>query len=124
MHQQFESCMEACTACAAACDICASACLREDDVKSMASCIALDIDCGQLCRLAAGYMARGSQFAGTLCQACADVCDACANECEKHSAQHCRDCAAACRRCAQECRNMAGAGMGAQAQGRMAAGIH
>ena len=51
-HQEFRECIDACNACAAACDNCATACLAEEDVKMMARCIALDIDCAQICRLA------------------------------------------------------------------------
>jgi hypothetical protein len=109
MQQQYQSCIDACNACAAACDMCSTACLKEDDVKMMARCIALDMDCAQICRLAAGFMARGSEFASALCQLCAQVCQACGDECGKHQVQHCQYCAAACRRCADECRRMAGA---------------
>jgi hypothetical protein len=80
----------------------------------MARCIALDIDCAQICRLAAGYMARGSEFAGTICQACAEICDACADECAKYQVGHCQECAQACRRCADECRRMIGMTSGQQ----------
>jgi hypothetical protein len=75
----------------------------------MAKCIALDMDCAAICRLAAGFMARGSDFASQLCQLCATVCDACGGECAKHEHQHCQDCAVACKRCADECRRMAAA---------------
>lgn len=108
MHSSIhQTCIDACNACADACDHCASACLQEPDVQAMARCIALDIDCAALCRLAAGCMARGSQFAGALCRLCADVCEACGQECARHSADHCQRCAEACRRCADECRRMA-----------------
>lgn len=52
-NQQFRSCIEACHACAVACDNCAVSCLQEEDVKMMARCIALDMDCAQICRMAA-----------------------------------------------------------------------
>lgn len=107
MNQQFDSCIEACNDCANACDMCTAACLQEDDVKMMARCIALDIDCAQLCRLAGAMMARGSEAAKIVCEACAELCEMCADECGKHQMQHCQDCAAACRRCADECRRMA-----------------
>jgi hypothetical protein len=103
---QFQSCMEACDACASACDHCAAACLQEDNVKMMARCVALDIDCAAACRIATAYMARGSGFAPQLCALCADVCEACGEECAKHSNDHCQACANACRRCAEECRRM------------------
>lgn len=109
----FQECIDACEACAAACDACAAACLREDDVKMMAGCIALDMDCSQLCRLAAGFMARGSDFAMALCRQCAEVCAACAAECGQHNADHCRRCADACRHCAAVCGAMAGTAKGA-----------
>lgn len=106
-NQQFQSCIEACNACADAGDSCAAACLQEHDVKMMAECIRLDIDCAAICRLAASYMARGSQFAQMICQACAQVCEACGAECARHQHDHCQRCAEACRRCADECRRMA-----------------
>lgn len=104
--QQSGVCAEACNACADACDMCAAACLREPDPTAMARCIALDIDCAQLCRVAAGFLARGSEAAVDLCEACAEVCDTCAAECARHPMQHCQDCAAACRRCADACRRI------------------
>jgi hypothetical protein len=106
-HSQYATCIEACNACADACDHCATACLQEANPKPMAHCIALDIDCAAACRLAAGYMARGSELTGAICSFCADVCEACGAECEKHSMEHCKACAEACRRCAEECRRMA-----------------
>lgn len=74
----------------------------------MARCIALDIDCAAICRLAAGFMARGSEFSSQLCRECAAICKACGDECGKHSASRCQACAAACARCADECARMAG----------------
>lgn len=108
-HEQYASCIQACNACADACDHCASACLKEQDVKMMARCIALDIDCAAACRLATGYMARGSERARQVCSFCADVCQLCGDECARHEHDHCQQCAQACRRCAEECRKMASA---------------
>lgn len=122
-HAQYESCIEACSVCAATCNHCASACLHEPDVKMMARCIALDLDCAAICQLAAEAMARGSENAQAICSLCADICDACGEECAKHTAmEHCRECADACHRCADECRRMSQA---AGAQGRSTAlGAH
>ena len=106
-HETHQSCIDACNACANACDHCATACLEEADIKAMVRCIALDVDCAAICRLAAGYMARGSELAKAICRVCADVCQACGDECAKHSPAHCQQCAQACRRCAEECRRMA-----------------
>jgi len=57
-HEQFKSCIDACFACAEACDHCTASCLKEKDVQTTAHCVALDIDCAEICRLAAAYMSR------------------------------------------------------------------
>ncbi len=106
-HAAMQSCIEACNACAIACDHCAASCLQEKDVKMMSRCIALDIDCAEICRLASGYMSRGSEFAQQVCAMCAEVCEMCGEECGRHEhMEHCKACAEACRRCAEECRKM------------------
>jgi len=112
-HEQHRDCIDACNSCADSCDHCAAACLQEQDVAAMARCIRLDIDCAQICRLASGAMARGSDLAPQICGFCAEICDACAEECARHAHDHCKACAEACRRCAQACRRMAGAAKGA-----------
>jgi hypothetical protein len=103
---QYASCIDACNACADACDFCAASCLQEQDVKMMARCIATDMDCAQICRLAASFMARESENAKAICQRCADICQACGDQCSRHQMSHCQECAAACKRCADECRRM------------------
>jgi hypothetical protein len=65
------------------------------------------MDCAQICRTAAAFMARGSDFARDLCRLCATVCTACGDECAKHPMDHCQACAQACRACADACRRMA-----------------
>lgn len=107
LSDQLKACIEACYACATACDHCAASCLQEEDVKMMAACIANDMDCAQVCRTAAAFMARGSEFAQQLCRLCADVCTACAEECGQHPMDRCQACAQACRECADACRRMA-----------------
>src|SRR6266540_954689 len=96
-HEQFHACID----CAVACDVCAAACLQERDMAKLARCIALDIDCAQICRLAAGFMSRGSESAVDACELCAQICEACADECARHDSEHCRECARSCGTCAQ-----------------------
>lgn len=108
-HQKFRACIEACNACAGACNHCAASCLQEQDIKSLARCIALDVDCAEICVLAAAAMARASESSKVICTACADVCEQCGAECAKHQMEHCQQCARACMECAQECRRMAAA---------------
>jgi hypothetical protein len=102
--EAYRDAVEACYRCADACDRCAAACLLEDDVKAMARCIALDVDCADLCRLAAAMMARDSEHAVPVARLCAELCETCGEECAGHDMDHCRACAEACRGCAKACR--------------------
>ena len=107
MHsQKFNACIGACHACVVACNHCAASCLQESDVKMMAYCIALDMDCAQICALAAAAMSRGSEHGKAICTLCADICQSCGDECAKHQMAHCQQCAEACLKCAEECRKM------------------
>ncbi len=123
-HQRFATCIEACDQCAIACSHCSTACLQEDDVKMMARCIALDIDCAEMCKLASAAMARGSEHAQAICALCAELCEACGEECAKHQMDHCQECANACRHCAQECRGMAQAPRAGSKQGTVSGHAH
>jgi len=107
MNACYDNCMAACDACAHACDACTAGCLAEPDVHKLATCIALDIECAQLCRFASGAMARRSVLVPLVCALCAHACDLCAAECLQHTHEHCRRCALACDTCAAMCRAMA-----------------
>ena len=107
MHQssQYQSVIEALNACAAACDHCYDACFQEQDLHMMARCIRLDRDCAEICKMTASALARNSETAKTLLQACADICRECGTECAKHNQhEHCRQCAEACQACEKACR--------------------
>ena len=107
-HEQHHQIIAALNNCAAECNHCISACLEEEDVKMLAKCIKLDMDCAEICSLTASFLARGSVHGDHLKKECAEVCNACATECEKHShMEHCKKCAEACRACAAECSSMA-----------------
>lgn len=103
---QYASCMQACSACATACEVCAFACLKEDDVQMLATCIQLNHDCADMCRLAVILMARESGLVDEFCRLCAIICQACGEECAKHEHDHCQQCAQACQHCAEECESM------------------
>jgi hypothetical protein len=79
----------------------------EDDVKMMAKCIQLDMECAALCYSSAQLMSLGSSMAKELCRLCADACEACGAECGRHKHDHCQECARICKECANECRRMA-----------------
>ena len=103
-HEQNQTLIDAMTNCAAECNHCVAACLEEEAVTMLARCIKLDIDCAEICMLAASYISRGSESGQHILNACAKVCEACADECEKHShMDHCKKCANVCRACAELC---------------------
>lgn len=81
MRAQYSAYLKTCDDCAAACEHCAIACLQEVDPKPMAPCVALNMDCAAICRLASAAIARGSEFAKAICVLCAEVCRRCAQEC-------------------------------------------
>jgi len=108
-QHKFNACIEACNACVITCNHCAATCLKEADVKMMARCIALDMDCTAICALAAAAMARDSEHAKAICALCATICQSCGDECAKHQMEHCQDCAKACHACAEACRKMVAA---------------
>ena len=112
-REDMRDCIDACNECALECERCANACLGEPEVKTLARCISLDLNCAEICRTAAVIMTRGADRAAEFCQLCADFCAECAQECERHAhMEHCRRCAEACRRCESECRRMSGATAG------------
>lgn len=104
---KLKACIEACNICAVYCERCAASCLKEDNASAMSECIRLDMQCAQLCRLAASLMAQNSEHARDVCKVCVRLCRQCGEECGKHSADHCQQCAEACYRCADECDHMA-----------------
>ena len=113
-NSHFQPCIDACLACALACDRCAHACLHEANVNAMADCIALDMDCSEICRLAAACMARDSKMVSYICEACAQVCEHCQEECGKYQMDHCQACLEACRKCAELCRAIVTSGANIQ----------
>jgi len=106
-YHTYKICIEACLKCAAICNHCASSCTQEEEIKMMARCIQLDMECSAACYAAAQLMSLGSQKAKELCRICADICEICGHECGKHQTEHCQECADACKQCAEECRKMA-----------------
>ena len=107
LSQIEKECLLACNECATACLQCASACLKEDDPKTMVHCIERDMECADVCRLAAASIARGDHHTKAMSLLCAQVCKACAAECATHAMAHCQHCAEACQRCAGACTSMA-----------------
>ena len=85
--------------CAEQCTNCYDACLIEEDKDKLQSCIMLDKDCAEICRLTAQLLERNSECADKFLNLCAEICIDCASECDKHKYEHCQRCAAVCRQC-------------------------
>ncbi|HEU5363951.1 MAG TPA: four-helix bundle copper-binding protein, partial [Hanamia sp.] len=66
-YNSYKTCIEACTTCASLCNHCASCCAVEDDVKMMAKCIQLDMECAAICYLSVQLMSLGSERAKDVC---------------------------------------------------------
>jgi len=105
-YHEYKACIEACLKCAAICNHCAASCTQEPEIKMMAQCIALDMQCATICYAAAQLMSMGSEQAQAICRICVDICEQCAAECSKHDTEHCKECAAACKACAEACHHM------------------
>lgn len=103
LNQLAQNCLTAINECRTACLQCAAACIQESDPKMMAACIANDLECADICGLAAASIARNGLHAKAICELCAKACQACADECAKHQFDHCQQCAKACKRCAEAC---------------------
>jgi hypothetical protein len=54
----LEGCIDECRECTATCTVCADACLAEDDVRAMARCVRLCLDCADARAGAGGILGR------------------------------------------------------------------
>ncbi|MDB4896757.1 MAG: four-helix bundle copper-binding protein [Firmicutes bacterium] len=108
MHEQYQSCIEACQQCEIECEHCVTACLEEADVAERTHCIKMMRDCADICAQTARWMARDSHHAPNIVQLCADICEDSARHCAKFTEEHCRRCTEAMRKCADACSKMAG----------------
>ncbi len=104
-------CIAQCFACSLACSACAVACLSDERVQELTRCIALTLDCADVCndtgRSLFGQMSSEPALARSMLEVCAQACRTCAEECERHDHDHCRICAKACRRCEEACNELA-----------------
>jgi hypothetical protein len=107
--EHMMKCARACADCQLECDSCFAHCraLLGEGKKEHAKTAQTCSDCADVCSLAAKLSARGSPYAGSICDACAKTCDDCAAACEKFpDDQHMKKCATTCRACAKACREM------------------
>jgi hypothetical protein len=102
-YHENKKAIDACLKAMALCNHCATSCLEESDIKMMAKCIQLDMECVVICNATAQLLSLGSAHAVAVAKICAVMCDECAQECKKHDNKHCQECAIACQECADAC---------------------
>ena len=97
--------IDACLSCLQACVSCADADLVEQDVDELSTCIALCLNCAEVCDVTARFLSRPAHrelfTVHRLLQACVRSCADSAAECAKHAHhhQHCAICEKVCREC-------------------------
>jgi uncharacterized membrane protein len=107
--------IDECLDCVQACVSDAEADLAEDHVDDLRKCIALCMNCADVCDATARVLARSGQWdqlvVDRLLQACVRICTTCAEECAKHADhhRHCAVCETSCRACIVACSALLGA---------------
>jgi hypothetical protein len=95
--------------CLQTCTSCADADLAEEDVGELVTCIALCINCADVCDATARVLSRPAHWDHLVVHrslhACVRECTLCAEECDRHAHhhRHCAICAKSCRACVQAC---------------------
>lgn len=107
--EEVAAAIDACLACHQSCTACADADLAEDDVAELRTCVALCLNCSDVCEATARVLSRPAHWeeyvAHRLLQACVRTCTSCAEECARHAAhhRHCALCEKVCRACVAAC---------------------
>jgi len=100
--------LDACLDCLQTCTSCADESLAEDDVKTLARCIALCESCADFCVHTARALSRPAHWDHAvlhgLLRACVRACASSAEECERHAAHH-RHCATCAQRASARVQN-------------------
>ena len=102
---QMEACLVNCTACVSVCEKTIAHCLQLGGAHAASAHIGLLLDCVDICRTSAAFLARSSSLHGKTCDVCAEVCQRCADSCSAmgNDAQM-KACAAACLACVSSCK--------------------
>ena len=104
--------IDACLTCEQTCTSCADSDLAEKDVAEMSRCIALCIECADVCGLVARSLSRVAHWDRVvihrLLQTCVRTCTNSVEECTRHAEhhRHCAICAKACRACMRACSDL------------------
>ena len=101
--------IDASLTCLQTCTSCADGDLAEADAAELTRCVALCVECADVCGLVARTLSRPAHWdhvvVHSLLEACVRSCTNSAEECARHAEhhRHCAICAQACRACAQAC---------------------
>jgi hypothetical protein len=101
--------IDACLSCVQSCTSCSDADLAEDNVADMTTCIALCLNCADVCDVTARALSRAAHWdlfvVRRLLQACVRSCTNSADECHRHAPhhRHCAICEQVCRACIEAC---------------------
>jgi hypothetical protein len=104
--------IDACLTSMQTCTSCADFDLAENDVAGMSTCIALCVECADVCGLLARTLSRAAHWDQVvihrLLKACVRTCTGSADECTRHAShhRHCAICAEACSACARACSDL------------------
>ncbi len=104
--------IDACLTCMQTCSSCADFDLAEQDVAGMSRCVALCIECADVCGLLARSLSRAAHWDQVvihrLLEACVRTCTNSAEECTHHAShhRHCAICAQACTACVRACNDL------------------
>jgi hypothetical protein len=105
LNDEMKAAIEACQACHDACmETTAKLRMRGPGDEGQIGAL---LDCAELCRLAANFLARDSPLHAMACALCADACQRAARDCERVDDEAVRRTAEACRRTADRCRRLA-----------------
>jgi hypothetical protein len=101
--------IDTCLNCLQSCTSCADADLAEKDLDDLRTCIALCLNCADVCDVTARVLSRPAHWdhvvVDQLLQACVRTCTSSAEECARHADhhRHCAICEKACRACVRAC---------------------
>jgi hypothetical protein len=101
--------IDACLTCLQTCTSCADEDLAEEDVDELRACVALCVNCADVCYVTARVLSRPAHWDNIvlehLLQACVRTCTSSAEECARHAPhhRHCAICEQACRACIEAC---------------------
>ena len=105
----IQACIQACQEALRACQACVAGDIRDNNGE----CIAINLDCADICEMTGRVLSRQTAYDAAVTravlEACATACKSCGDECAQHGEhgmQHCQVCAEACRRCEQACRTL------------------